>query len=29
MKIEMGDILVLLGRKENLARLDLTVKNGG
>jgi len=29
MKIEMGDVLVLLGRRENLARLDLTVKNGG
>jgi voltage-gated potassium channel len=29
MKIEMGDILVLLGRKDNLARLDLSVKNGG
>lgn len=29
MKIEMGDVLVLLGRRENLTRLDLTVKNGG
>ena len=27
-KIEVGDILVLIGRKENLTRLDLLTRNG-